>query len=137
MVSINELGAAAVALVVAAVAISIGATLQSDMAQNNLCVGSWVDTVGNTTARNPTPRVNPIDNSWIGCCTTFNSTGQVAGQGYCQTWYTGSIALNATYKGITANQTLGNWLPIVAIVVAAVVVIGLLVVYLGGLGGRM
>jgi len=141
MVTLNELGAAALTLVVAAIAIGIGATIQTDLAESNQCVGTWFDAnpTGNTTNASALMRVNPIDDSWSGCCTTLNTSYPQAAAtgGYCQVWYTSSIALNATYKGIEANETLGSWLPIIAIVVAAVVVIGLLVVYLGGLGGRM
>lgn len=86
MVSINQLGAAAIALVIAAFLVSIGATVLNEL------------------------------------------------QG---TQTSNSIAYNVSGKGLTSMSTLGNWLPIIAIVVAAVVVIGLLVVYLGGLGGRM
>jgi len=85
MVSLNELGAAAIALVIAAFMISIGATVLTSL------------------------------------------------QG---TQTTNSIAYNVSGQGITSMNTLGTWLPIIAIVVAAVIVIGLLVVYLGGLAGR-
>lgn len=86
MVSINELGAAAIALVIAAFLISIGATV--------------IDELQDTQTTN-------------------------------------TIAYNVSTQGLEAMESFGNWLPIIAIVVAAVVVIGLLVVYLGGLGGRM
>lgn len=46
-----------------------------------------------------------------------------------------SIAYNVTGQGLTAMNNFGVWLPIIAVVIAAVVVIGLLVVYLGGLAG--
>ena len=57
----------------------------------------------------------------------------------CQTWYTASAGLNATYSGITSQNTFATWLPIIAVVIAAVVVIGLLVTQLGGVasGSRM
>lgn len=134
MVSLNELGSMAILIVIAAIAISIGASLESSIAENNLCVGTWFTGTGNTTARSPAPLTNPVGGSWSGCCTTVNSTAE---GNYCMTWYTSSIALNTTYNGLEASKTLGQWLPIIAIVVAAVVVIGLLVMYLGGLGSRM
>ena len=40
-----------------------------------------------------------------------------------------SIAYNVTGKGLTAMTTFGNWIPTIATIVAAVVVIGLLLVY--------
>ena len=85
MVSLNQLGASAIALVIAAFMIAIGATV----------------------------------------LTSLQST---------QT--TNSIAYNVSGQGLTSMSTFGTWLPIIAVVVAAVVVIGLLVVYLGGLTQR-
>jgi hypothetical protein len=84
-------------------------------------------------------KVNPLDGSWSGSCTTVNTSYQLSGDntGYCRVWYTESVALNTSLRGTIAMQTLGTWLPIIAIVVAAVIVISLLVTYLGGLGGRM
>ena len=45
-----------------------------------------------------------------------------------------SVAYNVTGQGMTSMSTFGSWLPIIAVVASAVVVIGLLVVYLGGFG---
>lgn len=136
MVTINELGSMALLLVIAAITIGVGATLQSELAENSQCTGTWgsFTNVTNTTSTG----TNPADGSRVGCCTTVNVSANMGyDSGVCQVWYTGSIALNTTYNGLDANETLGQWLPIIAIIVAAVIVIGLLVTYLGGLGSRM
>jgi len=140
--NLQELGSAALVLVVAAIVISVGATLNTSLASTSNCVGTWFTGSGNTSnaslVTNPM-RINPLDNTWSGCCTTLNTSYPLGGDntGYCRVWYTQSVALNTTYHGINSMNTLGTWLPIIAIVVAAVIVISLLVTYLGGLGGRM
>lgn len=48
-------------------------------------------------------------------CETYNATS-----GRCVAETT---ATNATYAGVTGLQTMGTWLPIIAVVLAAVVVI--------------
>jgi hypothetical protein len=92
MVSLNELGAAAMAIVVASFMIGIGASVLLSL--NN----------------------------------TQTSTGAVGGAG--------TAATTVISNGIAAMTTFGTWIPIIAVVVAAVVVIGLLVTYLGGGLGR-
>jgi len=137
MVSLNELGSMALVLVIAAIALGVGATFQDQLLQDVQC-GS-PDTWGTfITAENEThagggDTANPYDSTWTGCCQTTNETN--ASQ--CTTWRTNNVALNTTYSGLESNETLGNWLPIIAVVVAAVVIIGLLVMYLGGLGSKM
>jgi len=41
-----------------------------------------------------------------------------------------SVAYNVTGKGLSAMTQFGNWLPTIALIIAAAVIIGILVVYL-------
>ena len=135
--NINELGSIAIVLVIAAVIIAVGATIENDLAENTLCDYTWVEGTGNTT-NTTTQRTNPLTDSWIGCCFTPNTTYQqgVENGGYCILWVTNDTSLNVTSQGLEAMETLGEWLPIIAVVAAAVIVISLLVVYFGSLAGK-
>ena len=46
-----------------------------------------------------------------------------------------STAWNATGKGLTGMITFANWIPMIALVVVAAIVIGVIVTYLGKAGG--
>jgi hypothetical protein len=139
MVSLHELGAAALVIVVASVMVGIGAVLMTSQGQS-MCSAdgyTWFKGVGNQTNASALMAVNPLDSSWSGCCEASNTSYPTTQGGYCRVWHTSSQPLNITYQGTTAMNTLGTWLPIIAVVVAAVIVIGLLIQYLGGgLRGR-
>jgi type II secretory pathway component PulF len=52
--------------------------------------------------------------------------GQVLGQ-LNETQTAGTVEHNVTTHGLTSLSTLGQWLPIIAIVIAAVIIIGILI----------
>ena len=91
---LRHLGAMALMLVVAAVVISIGATILSDL-QKDQC----------------------------------EDAGGTYSNGACAGYET--YAVNASGQGLESMETLGDWLPLIALVVAAAIVIGVIVGYLG------
>jgi hypothetical protein len=126
-----ELVVVGILFVVLGFSLTIGQNILTQNAQN-LCTDSWV--LNRNNATNATVTYNPLDGSTSGCCQTMNRTYQqgVDNGGVCVTWRTSSYALNSTYYGMTANNTLAFWLPIIAIAVAAGFVISILLRYLLG-----
>ena len=87
-----------ITLVVIGILLSIGATILSDV------------------------RDKQVDTSLTACGT--NSTGGSTGT----ILYTGcGYAYNATTNGLEGNNTLGNWIPTIAIVIASALAIGVVV----------
>ena len=52
-----------------------------------------------------------------------------------ETQTSGTYAYNVTGKGLEGMETFGNWIPLIALIVVAAVVIGIIVRYLGGAAG--
>ena len=46
-----------------------------------------------------------------------------------------SLEANVTNQGLAGMVTFGNWIPLIALVIAASIVIGVIVKYLGGVSG--
>lgn len=91
---LRHLGAMALMLVIAAVIISIGASILSDL-QEDQC----------------------------------EDAGGTYSNGACPGYET--YAVNVSGEGLEGMETLGDWLPLIALVIAAAIVIGVIVGYLG------
>lgn len=46
-----------------------------------------------------------------------------------------SLPYNISTQGLTGLSTFANWIPLVALVIVAAIVIGVIVRYMGGIGG--
>ena len=46
-----------------------------------------------------------------------------------------SLPYNVSTQGLTGLTTFANWIPLIALVIVAAIVIGVIVKYLGGAGG--
>jgi hypothetical protein len=126
----------AVLFVIAGFVLAIGQMILVSNTQstcNSQALGTWGDFVGANTTGERARSVNPIDGSFSGCCT--NNTAY--NRSVCYGWQTASYAINSSYFGLTANNTLAYWLPTTALAVAAGFVISMLILYLlGSLGSR-
>ena len=106
--SMNELAPLAISFVIIAVVIGVGATVlsstQTTLGQS-ACVGGhyW----------NTTDPLKPF-------CAVGGTDNSTAWQNY---------AYNASGYGLTSVNTLSSWLPTIAVIVAAAVVIGIIVAY--------
>jgi len=65
-------------------------------------------------------------------CTT--SAGWNANNNTCSPSTT-TVAYNATVQGISGTTSMSNWLPTIAVIIAAACVIGIIVRYFGGQQG--
>lgn len=134
-ISLMELVVAGILLVVLGFALTIGQDITAQNAQQT-CTSvlgrTWVTNLSDTTNSSALMRVNPLDNSYSGCCTTLNTSFMPSHNGYCLTWTTNSYALNSSYYGMQANNTLSYWIPIIALAIAAGFVIAILITYLLG-----
>ena len=122
---VRELGALALVIVVASIIISMGAQILGSLSVNQ-CDYTWIT---NTTV--PTGQVinNPLYTANYGCCTTLDSGNN------CTVWTTDSAALNTSAQGLAGMVTFGDWVPLIALVIAASIVIGVIVKYLGETAG--
>lgn len=97
-ISMNEMSGYALAFVVVAVILGVTATILSQV-QSTQCVGGTAGW-----------------NSTLGACTVTGGKANLT-----------TTASNATGYGITGTNTLSQWLPIIAVIVAAAIVIGIIV----------
>jgi len=130
---VRELGALALVIVVASIIISMGASILSSLATNQCssASGSWIPVgychTGVTTCNSTID--NPVTDAKYGCCAAAVNASQD-----CVTW-SDNEGLAVTGKGIDGMVTFGNWIPLIALVIAASIVIGVIVKYLGGTAG--
>ena len=106
MVSLSEMVTAVIAFVVLAIVIGIGGTIMSDIGQTNCEDGGYY---WNVTA----PKT--------GACELNGSDGGAL--------TASTIAGNATSGGLDGMQTFGEWLPTIAVIFAAALVIGIVSAY--------
>lgn len=99
---VGDLMPLAIAFVVIAIAIGLGATVLDDIQVDQCNDVGWY-------------------NASSGACCTSSSD--------CEN-LTSSIAYNSSGSGLDAVDTFGGWLPTVALVVIAAVIIGIIVTYL-------
>ncbi len=111
--TLGEVPTAVITLVVLALMIAIGATILAT-GQPNQCSGLASGTVGNYYAYNASGSA----------CNLLNATGTRLD------YYNGGVAYNASGFGLSGMQTFGQWIPTLAIVLAASVVVGLVFAYL-------
>jgi hypothetical protein len=98
--SLNEFGGLALAFVIVAIIISITGTILTQT-QSTQCTGG---TVG------------------------YNSTTHACGTDI-GLYNTSTVASNATAQGLSGITTMSQWLPTIAVIVAAAVVVGVIVNY--------
>jgi len=120
--TVNAIGPIALVLIVAAITISLGGEIQDNFGSVQCSNAGY--TYGNFAGSDST---NPLTGNKYGCCQSVNASDSTD----CDTWWTGNVAFNITDKGLDASLQLGNWLPTIALIVAAAIIIGILVVYLG------
>lgn len=128
MADVRQMGSLALVIVVSAMILGLGSSILNGLSVND-CPYTFVTNV--TPATGAVSVVNPVTGVNYGCCTTLNP----AGTNNCTTWYTASASINASAKGMTGLATFGNWLPLIALVLVAAVVISVIVRYMGGIGG--
>ena len=128
---VRELGALALVIVVASIIISMGASILGSLALNQCSSlsGTWVE-VGYADAShlNTTP-INTVTGAKYGCCATAINVSND-----CTAW-SDNEGLAVTGQGTAGMVTFGNWIPLIALVIAASIVIGVIVKYLGGTAG--
>jgi len=121
--TVSQMGSFAVALVVVALMISIGASIMGEM-QDTTCVGTYA--TFNSTG-NDSVGVDPVSSTYTGCCTTVDVDNE------CRSWFS-SASYNSTYSGTQGLSNFGDWLPLIALVIAASIVIGIVVRHMGNAG---
>lgn len=126
---IQSLVGVAVLFVVAAFVISMGATILTDLGERN-CDYTWI--TNTSVATGNVIGANPVFDAYIGCCQTVSP----AGSNNCTNWVTNQAALNVSAQGNLSMAELGSWLPTLALVMVAAVIIAVLVAYLGGAGSK-
>ena len=116
--TVKQFSGLALAFVLVAVIISVGATVltNTQSVQCSNAGGTWGD-YSNSSA------TYPPSGTYFGCCLTTGT-----GSGNCTVWKT-QADLNISAKGLTGSTTMGNWLPTIAVIIAAAVVIGIIVNY--------
>jgi len=118
--NINTLVPLAVVFVVAAFTLSIGSTIMDDAAKT-FCDGTYFTTASPATN---SPTANPVTGGYWGCCDTLGT-----GASNCTAWNTQG-SMNATFYGSDSLNTTATWLPTLALVIIAAVIIGILITYL-------
>jgi len=108
---VSDIASIAVAFVAVAVALGIGMDVLGNIREDQGADSCALRTDGNTTF-----------NISSGLCQ--NGTGTQS------TFVPDSYQYNATLSGTQANEELASWLPTIALIVAAAVIIGIIVVYL-------
>jgi len=118
-ISITDLAPLAIVFVVIAFTISMGSSILTDLGTGQ-CEDEGYTWEADT------------------CWSTYNATDGCTTQALgCAEF--GDYAINASLSGNESMETLGDWLPTLALVVIAAVIIGVLMFYLGGAarsGGR-
>lgn len=107
MVELRHLGAMALMLVVAAVVITVGSAILNGLAEQE-CEET----------------TSAIWTAQEGLCGISTEAGEPTNNAT-------DYATNVTIEGLEGMETLGDWLPLIALVVAAAIVIGIIVGYLG------
>ena len=129
--NLMELVIASIMFVVLGFTLSIGQSIQGSQAQTS-CTNAGYNwgayqkanwSTGNGTVG------NPYDKTFTGCCYLGNGTYNSS---VCQTWLTTRYDINASYYGMSSNDVLASWLPIIALAMAAGFVIAILITYLLG-----
>lgn len=118
--TVESLAALAIIFVVAAVTISVGATI-TDSISEQICEDNASNTWGHFDD-SKTSTNYPASGTKIGCCNLVNSTDS----DHCQTWWNEEAGVNITIQGTEGLVTMGEWLPTLAIIIMAAVVIGVL-----------
>ena len=113
-----------VAFVVVAFTIAIG-TIILDEAGDEFCDGTWIT---NTTPATGLMKVNPATSASYGCCDTV-----VAGNN-CSAWSDDASTNTSAYGNLSLVE-MSEWLPTLALVVIAAIIIGVLITYLARGGG--
>jgi len=121
--SIQSLVPLGIVFVVVAFVLSIGAQINNNF-QKTICDGTWYET-GVVNVSVTTVPINPVTGGSYGCCASVNTSGDS-----CVTWETTKASLNTSVDGTNAIVELGSWLPTLALVVIAAIVIGVLITYL-------
>jgi len=111
--SVANLQGVAMAIVVAAISIAIGGSILSTL-QVSQCVGTY----------------GTYNNTNIGtlCCSSVNASNT----NQCLTMQEGSVAYNITGFGLTSLSTMGQWIPLLALVIIASVIIVVVIRSFGG-----
>ena len=125
---VRQLGQMGLVIVVAAIILAIGATLLSGLATTQ-CTGTFITNTSRPTTA--TLGVNPANNLWYGCC-----SATVGGDNNCTNWDTSAKA-NVSVKGLAGLVVFGDWIPLIALVVVASIVIGVIVGYLSKQNGAV
>jgi len=119
--TMGQFSAIAIGLVVAAFMISIGAEVLTGLAESS-CSGADGTWGWYPTSYTIAPAASPAPTGGFhGCCSAYTGTN-------CTTW-TSTVSTNITYQGLEGQETFGDWLPTIAVVIAAAVVIGVIVMY--------
>jgi hypothetical protein len=125
---VRQLGEMGLVIVVAAITLSIGAALIGGLATTQ-CTGTFITNTSRPTTA--TLGVNPANNLWYGCCSTITGADN-----NCTNWDTSAKA-NASVKGLASMTVFGDWIPLIALVIVASIVIGVIVSYLGKSSGSV
>jgi len=152
--TVRDLAPIAVMLVVATIIVSIGANVLQEIKEQqegsdrgtSVSNESMTFSVNNTyysTAYMPVKTVASIANdshiiasanyTWddqLGV-KVYGGTGAPLVPGTYNVTYVYLVSLNVTESGLESVEELGEWLPTIALIVAAVIVIGTIVVYFG------
>ena len=102
-ISIEQMGGLALAFVLVAIIVGIGATIVTEI-QSGQCTGGssgW--------------------NATLGACTVTGGLSNLS-----------TIASNISSEGLSGLETMGEWLPTIAVIISAAVVIGVIVKYFQG-----
>lgn len=108
--SVSQLGGMALAFVLVAIVLGVGGTILTGVG-NQACSGTFAYFSGNATTA---------------CC---NGTATAT---TCTEFDYESISVNASNNGLTGIDTMADWLPTIAVIIAAAVVIGVIVRYFQG-----
>jgi len=125
---LRQMGSLALTIVVAAIIISMGAQILDTMQQQqcDYTWGTYSETMANASGGDAEGD-NLVTGDKSGCCQSLtNSTA-------CDVWYY-DTATNVTYLGLTGTGTFGTWIPLIALMVVAALVIGIITRYIGGAG---
>ena len=120
--SIQHLASLGILFVVAIIAISIGAQITENVAEE-VCPSN--STWGHYTNSSVYGANVETGNEW-GCCWNINASDSME----CINWSYGA-ASNTTIQGMEGLLTFAEWFGILALVLMAAIIIGVLVTYLG------
>jgi hypothetical protein len=112
----------AIILVVLGFVFSIGQNIMGSQAEN-ACDSAGSRYVTNLTKPLGLTALNPATDSMEGCCKTFG----VSGGNNCSVWETTSYAVNSTANAMLGLNESVTWLPTIAQVVVAAIIIGILI----------